>query len=79
MNKKVALFIASLFFVPHLLGGREENEGIVPPVARIIPKVDTVHGDILVDNYYWLRDRNNPEVIEYLHMENRYTEAMMQH
>ena len=79
MNKKVALFIASLFFVPHLLGGREENEGIVPPVARIIPKVDTVHGDILVDNYYWLRDRNNPDVIEYLHMENRYTEAMMQH
>ena len=52
MNKKVALFIASLFFVPHLLGGREENEGIVPSVAPIIPKVDTVHGDILVDNGY---------------------------
>ena len=71
------LIIASLFLIPLLLDGREGNESAVPPVARIISRLDTVHGDILVDDYYWLRDRNNPEVIEYLNAENKYAEAMM--
>ena len=50
-----------------------------PPVAKTDPKVDTVHGESRVDNYFWLREKSNPEVIEYLEAENRYTEAMMQH
>ncbi len=50
---------------------------IKPPVAKIIPKIDTLHGDIRVDNYYWLRDRTNPEVIKYLEAENAYTDAIM--
>jgi oligopeptidase B len=51
----------------------------VPPVAIIIPHVDTIHGDIRVDNYFWLRARDNPEVLAYLNAENAYTEAMMKH
>jgi oligopeptidase B len=47
-----------------------------PPRAKKIAKVDTIHGDIRVDNYFWLRDKKNPEVIAYLEAENRYTEAM---
>ena len=50
-----------------------------PPVARIIPKVDTLHGDVLTDNYFWIRDKNNPEVISYLNQENAYTAARMKH
>ncbi len=50
-----------------------------PPVAKVVPKVDTLHGDICVDNYYWLRDKSNPEVIKYLEDENSYTEAVTQH
>ena len=50
-----------------------------PPVAKTDPKVDTVHGEERLDNYFWLREKSNPEVIEYLEAENRYTEAMMQH
>ncbi len=50
-----------------------------PPVAKIIPHSDTVHGDIRLDSYFWLRERSNPEVIEYLEAENRYTEEMMKH
>lgn len=50
---------------------------ITPPVAKVIPKADTLHGEVLIDNYYWLRDRSNPEVIAYLEAENRYTEAVM--
>ncbi|MBI5020796.1 MAG: S9 family peptidase [Ignavibacteriales bacterium] len=49
------------------------------PVAKIVPKYDTLHNDVRVDNYYWIRDvnRSNPEVIEYLKSENAYTEAIM--
>ena len=50
-----------------------------PPVAKTDPKVDTVHGETRLDNYFWLREKSNPEVIEYLEAENRYTDAMMQH
>jgi oligopeptidase B len=48
-----------------------------PPVARMVPKTDTMHGDVRVDNYFWLRDRANPEVIPYLEAENRYTDTVM--
>ena len=48
----------------------------VPPVAKKIPKVVTLHGDVRTDNYYWLREKTNPEVIKYLEAENEYTEAM---
>ena len=52
---------------------------LTPPVAKTDLKVDTVHGEERLDNYFWLREKSNPEVIEYLEAENRYTEAMMQH
>ncbi len=48
-----------------------------PPVAKKIPKTTTIHGDTLVDDYFWLREKSNPEVINYLKAENEYTEAIM--
>jgi len=45
-----------------------------PPQARLVPKVDTLHGDIRTDNYFWLRDRTSPETIKYLEDENAWTE-----
>ncbi len=48
-----------------------------PPRAKIVPKEITVHGDTRVDNYFWLRDRSDPDVIAYLEAENRYTEEVM--
>lgn len=56
-----------------------EQVDVMPPVAQKIPKTDTLHNDIQVDDYFWLRDRNNPKVIEYLNDENAYTEKIMQH
>src|SRR5690606_30491178 len=50
-----------------------------PPAARIIPRVDTLHGDVRVDNYFWLREKTNPEVISYLEAENRWTEEHTAH
>ena len=48
-----------------------------PPVARVVPKVDTLHGEKRVDNYFWLREKGSPEVRAYLEAENAYTEAGM--
>ena len=48
-----------------------------PPVAKKTPKSTEIHGQKLVDNYYWLRDKMNPEVKAYLEAENVYTDAVM--
>ncbi len=48
-----------------------------PPVAEKKPKELEIHGDVRVDDYYWLRERENPEVIGYLEAENAYLEAAM--
>ena len=39
----------------------------------------TMHGHTRVDNYYWLKERENPEVVDYLKAENAYQEEMMKH
>ncbi len=48
-----------------------------PPTARVEPRADTLFGDVRRDDYYWLRDRSNPEVLAYLEDENAYSEAVM--
>jgi oligopeptidase B len=48
-----------------------------PPVAKRIPKADTIHGDTRIDDYFWMREKSNPEVIAYLKAENAYTDAVM--
>ena len=48
-----------------------------PPVAKKIPHTTEVNGQTLTDNYFWLRDKPNPEVRAYLEAENVYTEAVM--
>jgi oligopeptidase B len=53
------------------------DPAIKPPVAKTVPHQMTVLGDTRVDNYFWLRDRKDPDTIKYLEDENRYTEAMM--
>lgn len=50
-----------------------------PPIADRVPVVSTLHGVELVDDYAWLRDKENPSVIAYLEAENAYTEQMTQH
>ncbi len=48
-----------------------------PPIAKKDPKVTEINGHKLVDNYFWLRDKPNPEVRAYLEAENAYTDAVM--
>ena len=59
--------------------GEEMAVDVKPPAAKVKPKKLEKHGDVRVDNYYWLNERENPEVIEYLEAENAYTETLMAH
>jgi oligopeptidase B len=47
-----------------------------PPVAARRPRLLAAHGDTRVDPYYWLREKDNPEVIAYLEAENAYSDAV---
>jgi oligopeptidase B len=49
------------------------------PLAKQIPKNLTIHDDVRVDEFYWLNDRENPEVIDYLNKENDYYNAHTTH
>jgi oligopeptidase B len=47
-----------------------------PPSAPVLEHRETRHGATVVDNYFWLREKENPAVVKYLESENVYTEAM---
>lgn len=57
----------------------ELKKEIIPPIAKKIPKILDFHGDQRRDDYYWMNNRENPEVIEYLEAENKYNEQMTAH
>ncbi|MBX7186613.1 MAG: S9 family peptidase [Vicinamibacteria bacterium] len=50
-----------------------------PPVAARIPRTTVLHGETLVDPYFWLREKENPAVREYLEAENAYADAATAH
>lgn len=55
----------------------EAGELPPPPQAERRPFDVVAHGDVRTDDWYWLRDKDDPEVIEYLRAENAYTEAVL--
>ncbi len=57
----------------------KDKTDIRPPACAQRPKELTIHGDTRIDKYYWLRERDNPEVIAYLEAENAYLDTMMSH
>ena len=48
-----------------------------PPHPQKIDKMMTIHGSTRIDPYYWLNERNNPAVLDYLKAENRYLDTVM--
>ena len=50
---------------------------IEPPKAEKIPYKHEIHGDVRIDNYYWLNERDNDKVIDYLNNENSYTDIIL--
>src|SRR5580704_14457098 len=56
--------------------GMQAGATDTPPTAQRNEHREERHGATVIDNYFWLRDKSNPAVIEYLKAENAYTEAM---
>jgi oligopeptidase B len=48
-----------------------------PPIAEIILHADTAHGEVRLDPYSWIRNKENPAVIDYLKLENEYGDSIM--
>jgi oligopeptidase B len=48
-----------------------------PPMTEKKTKTTKIHNDTLVDDYFWLREKSNPEVTAHLEAENSYAEALM--
>lgn len=55
------------------------QQKVTPPVAKKISKELVTHGHLRVDDYYWMNERENPEVVDYLESENTYLQQMMKH
>ena len=53
------------------------NKNAKPPIAKKVPKQLSIHGDIRQDDFYWLNDRENQEVIAYLEAENQYSDEVL--
>ena len=75
----VLAVLTGLNVVPPTSTPTQQAESQEPPVAQVIPRQLEEHGQVRVDDYYWLNERENPEVIIYLEAENAYTEAVMAH
>src|SRR6056297_1502514 len=73
----VSILIAAMLFIFTACKKEGTMKDIQPPDAKKQPKELTIHGDTRIDNYYWLNQRDNQEVIDYLKAENEYTEAVM--
>ncbi len=77
---KTSHLVMSVWIACLLFGSASVAKSQVePPVAKKISTKLEKHGHVRIDDYFWLKDRDNPEVIEYLEQENAYTEAVMAH
>jgi oligopeptidase B len=74
---KTWVLLAALAGAASTLPAHDVAEVIKPPMAKKVAKIETLHGEKLVDDYFWLRDRKNPEVKAYLETENAYADALM--
>lgn len=68
-----------LLFACNTNDSQKNDNAPKAPVAIKIPHTISIHGLTLTDDYFWLKEKDNPEVIDYLKAENAYTDKIMQH
>ncbi|MDQ1728656.1 MAG: oligopeptidase [Pyrinomonadaceae bacterium] len=54
-----------------------QSNSLTPPMTEKKAKTTKIHDQTIVDDYFWLREKNNPEVISHLEAENAYAESLM--
>lgn len=78
-NMKRILFLATITLAILLMSCNPKGSTPEPPIAEKVKKELTIHEDTRIDNYYWMNQREDSAVIDYLNAENSYTDAMMKH
>ena len=83
-NFPFRFFFTVVYSVTFVLGCNSNhknmpNSNISPPVADVVPYQHKIHNHIRIDPYYWLNQRDNPEVLDYLDRENDYYQKMTVH
>jgi oligopeptidase B len=80
-NTAFSMLMLSLLLIMIISCSKQQQtpQNLTPPKAKKIAQELTIHGDTRIDDYFWLRERENPEVIEYLTAENAYKDAVLQH
>ena len=74
MNSTASLGLTAIFLLSACV-----EESLVPPTARKIPHQLETHGDVRTDDYFWLNERGDPDVLAYLEEENAYSGKVMAH
>jgi oligopeptidase B len=75
---KNLILVLVLAFTLMACSSEESTTATTAPTAEKRPQTLELHGDSRVDDYYWLRERENPEVIAYLEAENAHTETTLE-
>jgi len=77
----IIIKVVSVTAICLILYSCQENlqQNMNAPIAQKIKKELFAHGDTRIDNYYWINERDNPDVITYLEAENEYTREVLKH
>lgn len=78
MKKTLVFSLVCIIFAGSITNTKAQSmsEKSTTPIAKTIPKKLIKHNDTRIDNYFWLNERENPAVIDYLNQENAYYETM---
>ncbi len=79
MRRVLTVLLLPIIFFIVFTGCKPERLSAIPPTAAVKAYSMEKHGTVRTDNYYWLRERENPEVIAYLEAENAHTDTLMKH
>jgi oligopeptidase B len=74
---RLTLYLATCALAASTLGAQVSQQALTAPVAEKRVHVDTLHGDIRSDDYFWLRNKTDPAVKAYLESENTYADAFL--
>ena len=77
----LVLLVCCMIAIPSAATAQSNGDGgsapPKPPMAEKKSKTTNIHGETLVDDYFWLREKTNPAVLTHLHAEDDYTESVM--
>src|SRR6185503_18280973 len=75
----LVLFVCCMLTVASVANAQSNGGGapLKPPMAEKKPKTTNIHGETLVDDYFWLREKTNPAVMAHLQAEDSYAETVM--